>query len=94
MQFIHSDLGYLHQGDVVEVVLSGSAANVRFFSKGWPQYELDGLVTMANSGKQVILPLWHEISKDEVMRHSASLADKIALRTSDYSVDEIAKRDR
>jgi hypothetical protein len=61
-----------------------------FFAKSWPQYELDGLVTMAISGKQVILPLWHEISKDEVIRHSPSLADKVALRTSDYSLDEIA----
>jgi hypothetical protein len=67
------------------VVLSAS-----FFAKGWPQYELDGLVTMAVSGKQVLLPLWHSVSKDEVVRHSPSLADKIALRTSDYTIDEIA----
>lgn len=61
-----------------------------FFAKGWPQYELDGLVTMANSDRQVILPIWHEISKDEVLAHSPSLADKVALRTSDYGVSEIA----
>jgi len=62
-----------------------------FFAKSWPQYELDGLVTMAVSGRQVLLPLWHNISKDEVTRHSPSLADKIALRTSDYTVEEIAR---
>jgi hypothetical protein len=61
-----------------------------FFAKGWPQYELDGLVTMANSDKQVILPIWHDISKDEVIAHSPSLADKVALRTSDHSVEDIA----
>lgn len=61
-----------------------------FFAKGWPQYELDGLVTMSVGGKQIILPLWHEISKDEVMRQSPSLADKVALRTSDYGIEEIA----
>jgi hypothetical protein len=61
-----------------------------FFAKGWPQYELDGLVTMAVSGAQVLLPLWHGVSKDEVVRQSPSLADKVALRTSDYSIDEIA----
>ena len=55
-----------------------------------PQYELDGLVTMSVSGKQVLLPVWHGISKDEVIRHSASLADKVALRTSHYSIVEIA----
>ena len=46
---------------------------------------------MAVSGKQVILPLWHEISKDEVIRQSPSLADKVALRTSDYAIAEIAE---
>lgn len=61
-----------------------------FFAKGWPQYELDGLTTMTISGRQVMLPLWHNVSKDEVIRHSPSLADKVALRTSDYAVDEIA----
>lgn len=67
------------------VVLSKS-----FFAKGWPAYELDGLVSRAVGGSQVLLPIWHEISKDEVMRQSPSLADKVALRTSDYSIDEIA----
>jgi hypothetical protein len=62
-----------------------------FFSKGWPQYELDGLVTMAVSGKQVLLPVWHAISKDEVVSQSPSLADKVAMRTAECSIDEIAE---
>ena len=61
-----------------------------FFAKSWPQYELDGLVTRSVADTQVLLPLWHNISKDEVMRQSPSLADKVALRTSDYSIEEIA----
>jgi hypothetical protein len=61
-----------------------------FFAKSWPNYELDGLVTMSVGGRQVLLPIWHEISKDEVISHSPSLADKVALRTADYSIDEIA----
>lgn len=61
-----------------------------FFAKSWPQYELDGLVTMAISGKQVLLPLWHGVSKDDVIRESPSLADKVAIRTADYTIDEIA----
>ena len=68
------------------VVLSPS-----FFAKSWPQYELDGLVTMSVSGKQVMLPVWHGISKDEVLQQSPTLADKVALRTSDYAITEIAK---
>jgi hypothetical protein len=45
---------------------------------------------MATSGKQALLPLWHGVSKDEVLRQSPSLADKVALRTSDYTIEEIA----
>lgn len=63
-----------------------------FLAKGWAQYELDGLVTMSVSGKQVLLPLWHGVSKDQVVAHSPSLADKVALRTADYTIDEIAEK--
>lgn len=61
-----------------------------FFAKGWPQYELDGLVTMSVSNKQVLLPIWHDISTEDVMRQSPSLADKVALRTTDFTITEIA----
>ena len=61
-----------------------------FFAKGWPQYELDGIVDLSVSGKQRMLPIWHEVSKDEVQRHSPSLADKIARSTSISTISEIA----
>jgi len=63
-----------------------------FFRKGWTNYELDGLVTreMSQGSGQLILPLWHRVTKDEVVRYSPSLADKLALRTSDSTVEEIA----
>lgn len=61
-----------------------------FFAKNWSQYELDGLVTREMTGQQIILPLWHQISKDEVIAQSPSLADKVAIRTSDFTVGEIA----
>ncbi len=69
------------------VVLSES-----FFKKGWSNYELDGLVTreVAQGGVQLILPLWHRVTKAEVIEYSPSLADKLALRTSDNTVEEIA----
>jgi hypothetical protein len=68
------------------VVLSRS-----FFRKGWPQYELDGLVTRYVSGEQSLLPIWHDITKDEVMAKSPSLADKIARSTAQYTIQEIAR---
>jgi len=61
-----------------------------FFAKGWPQYELDGIVDLSVSGKQRMLPIWHEVSKDEVQRHSPSLADKIARSTAMSTIAEIA----
>lgn len=63
-----------------------------FFRRDWPNYELDGLVTreMALQGQQLILPIWHKVAKDEVIRYSPSLADKLALRTADSTVTEIA----
>lgn len=61
-----------------------------FFAKGWPQYELDGIVTRTVAGEQNLLPIWHKVTKDEVRSHSPSLADKVARSTSDCTVDEIA----
>jgi len=64
-----------------------------FFQKGWTNYELDGLVTrdIASGGGQIILPIWHRVTKDEVMGYSPSLADRVALRTSDQTIQEMAE---
>jgi hypothetical protein len=62
-----------------------------FFAKGWPQYELDGLISRSVSGEQTLLPVWHEITKSEVMDQSPSLVDKIARSTSQFTIDEIAR---
>lgn len=67
------------------VILSPS-----FFGRGWPEYELDGLVTRAVSGDQILLPIWHNVSKREVISYSPSLADRLARNTSSHTVEEIA----
>lgn len=61
-----------------------------FFSKGWTNYELDGIVTRVVTGEQIILPIWHNISKAEVVEYSPSLADKLARNTTTHTVVEIA----
>lgn len=61
-----------------------------FFHKDWTQYELDGLVTRAVSDDQVILPIWHEVTKQEVIDYSPSLADKLARSTGSHTIEEIA----
>ena len=61
-----------------------------FFGRGWPEYELDGLVTRAVSGEQILLPIWHNVTKREVMDYSPSLADRLARNTATQTVEEIA----
>lgn len=64
----------LRQSRFAIVVLSQA-----FFNKHWPQHELDGLVQREMSGEgKVILPIWHEVTRDDVMSFSAPLADKVA----------------
>ena len=61
-----------------------------FIRKGWTNYELDGIITKSVSGEQIVLPIWHNITKKEVIDFSPSLADKLARNTSSYTVEEIA----
>lgn len=61
-----------------------------FISKGWTNYELDGLITRAVNGEQTMLPVWHNVTKREVINYSPSLADKLARSTTDFTVEEIA----
>jgi len=68
------------------VVLSPS-----FIKKGWTNYELDGIITKTVSGEQVLLPIWHNITKQQVVDFSPSLADKMALSTATHTIEEIAQ---
>lgn len=60
-----------------------------FVRKRWTEYELNGMVAREMDGIPLILPIWHNISMDEVLKFSPTLADKKALKTSDYTIDEI-----
>jgi TIR domain len=62
-----------------------------FFAKNWPQYELDGLVAREQVGDKVILPLWHKVSKNEVLSYSPSLVDKLALSTATFTIEELVQ---
>lgn len=61
-----------------------------FLKKGWTNYELDGIVTRAVSKEQIMLPIWHNITKQQVINFSPSLADKVARSTATHTIDEIA----
>jgi len=63
-----------------------------FFRKGWTNHELDGLVTRTVAGEQSLLPIWHDLSAEQVRAFSPSLADKVALSTNQFSIEDIAEK--
>lgn len=63
----------------------------QFFAKRWPSYELNGLVSREIQGRKVILPVWHpELTIQELISYSPTMADKAALVGSKLSITEIA----
>ena len=54
-----------------------------FFAKEWPQKELDGLVVRERNGQQVILPVWLNVSLEDVAGYSLPLADRVAAKASE-----------
>src|SRR5579871_6446281 len=54
-----------------------------FFAKDWPQNELDGLVSREIGGRKVILPVWHGLTKADVVKYSPLLAGRFAARSED-----------
>lgn len=59
-----------------------------FFSKDWPQKELDGLAALEVNGRKVILPVWHQIDVIGVRKYSPILADRVAT-TSQKGIEQV-----
>ncbi|HEY0552718.1 MAG TPA: protein kinase [Thermoanaerobaculia bacterium] len=79
--------------DAIDYGLSRSRFGVVIFSqnfcrKDWTKRELEGLLAMERNGRKVILPLWHEVTREEVARFSPMLADRYAI-SSRQSLEEI-----
>ena len=55
----------------------------RFFDKQWPRDELDGLVTRERTGLKVILPVWLNITREQVEEFSPILANRVAVRAEE-----------
>jgi len=53
-----------------------------FFAKDWPRMELDGLLSRERYGSRVILPVWHNVSRDDVVRFSPILASRVAISSA------------
>jgi len=62
-----------------------------FFARQWTQAELDGLfMRKMASGQNLILPVWHRVSMDEVIQHSPMLVGIAALNSATMTIDEMA----
>ena len=93
----------LSVGDSLSECIDRGLANSRFgvvivsehfFNKQWPRRELRGLTAREMDGQKTILPVWHNISKAQVMAFSPPLADLKALETSDgiaYVADKLVE---
>ena len=67
------------------VILSES-----YFQKYWTQYELDGLFNKETQNGKVILPIWHNVTYEQVANYSYSLAGRDALNTDKYKPKDVA----
>lgn len=50
---------------------------------GWPQRELRALAQKQSESQKVILPIWHDVTVEEVRDHFLLLADVVALKWGD-----------
>ena len=62
-----------------------------FFSKDWPQAELDGLFSLERKGHKVILPIWHDVDETYLNEKVPTLVGRWAVKTSE-GIPEIARK--
>jgi hypothetical protein len=62
-----------------------------FFSKNWPPAELNALFAREMAGQKVILPVWHGVTSEDMLRYAPIQADKLAANTS-LGIPTVAKR--
>jgi hypothetical protein len=52
-----------------------------YMRKDWTNHELDGILALER-GKKRLLPVWHGVTYDEVVKYSATVAGRHAVRSS------------
>ena len=63
-----------------------------FIKSGWSDYEFKSFLNREiNEKRVIILPIWHEVSTEEVRKYNPYLVDKFALSTEKFSLQEIAE---
>jgi isopentenyl diphosphate isomerase/L-lactate dehydrogenase-like FMN-dependent dehydrogenase len=62
-----------------------------FFAKKWPQRELDGILAKESISGSAPLPIWHNITQEELYDFSPTLSGVFAYSTDKHSIDDICK---
>ena len=60
-------------------------------NKYWTKAELDGLFQLESVNGKTLLPIWHKLTKQQVMSYSPIIASKLAMTTATMTAEEIAK---
>ncbi len=58
--------------------------------KYWTKAELNGLFQVETVNGKTILPIWHNLTKKQVVEHSPIIADRKAMTTASMTAEEIA----
>jgi len=95
------DNDMLGWGDDLRSSIDRGLANCRYgivvFSKAflagkhWTEHELNGLFAKEQSGRKVILPIWHKITRRDLIEYSPAFADRIAKVSKRDSISDIVK---
>ena len=57
--------------------------------KKWTEHELNGLFAREQAGKKLVLPIWHGITRDDLLQYSPALADRLAKISESDSYESI-----
>ena len=57
--------------------------------KKWTEHEVNALFAKEEPGKKVILPIWHGITRDELLQYSPAFADRLAKNPATDSYADI-----
>lgn len=82
----------------MDVGLARSKVSLNVFSpayleKYWTSYEVDGSLTKESiTGEQMMLPIWHNVTADEIASKSPTLASRLAWNSAINTNKEIAEQ--
>jgi hypothetical protein len=89
----------LEWGDDLRKEIDQGLTNCRYgivvFSKAflagkkWTDHELNGLFALERHGRKLVLPIWHGITQDELLKYSPAFANRLAKDSSRDSYEDI-----